>query len=93
MELLIRVVLIAFTIAVAVYIAIKYDEYEKWNRYRIRYKVRPLTKDPVDGEWEFVRKQRRFEYVYAEEVEKDQEESTEDFGHYPYSGIDFQRCA
>ena len=93
MELLIRVVLVAFTIAVAVYIAIKYDEYEKWNRYRIRYKVRPLTKDPVDGEWEFVRKQRRFEYVYAEEMEKYQEESTFQLFEHGNERTHYERCA
>lgn len=91
MELLIHMVLMPLTIAAAVYLAIKYDEYEPYISDYLDYKVTPLVYDPVDGEWEFVRKVR-FEYIETT-VAKYEEESTGDFGYHPYSGIDFQRCA
>lgn len=93
MIFLLNLLFIPLTIAISVYIAIKYDEYEKINYYRIKYKVTPLVKDPVDGEWEFIRKQRRFEYVYAEEVEKDQEESTFQLFEHDNERTHYERCA
>jgi hypothetical protein len=79
------------TVAMSVFIAIKYDEYENRNMYRIRHMTSKLVLDPVDGEWEFLRKVR-FNYIETT-VEKDEERSTQNFGMYPYGGIDFQRCA
>lgn len=97
MEILIyvmlRMILITLSVAAAVYIAIKYDKYEKYISCYFIYKVSPLVKDPVDAEWEFVRKQRRFEYVYAEEMEKYQEGSTFDIHEYTNEGTSYERCA
>ena len=90
-SLLIHMVLMLLTVAMSVFIAIKYDEYENCNMYRIRHTTSKLVLDPVDGEWEFLRKVR-FDYIEIT-VEKDEEESTTNFGYYPGDGIDFQRCA
>jgi hypothetical protein len=83
--------LMLVTVAMSVFIAIKYDEYENRNMYRIRHKPSRLVLDPVDGEWEFLRKVR-FDYIETT-VEKYEERSTQNFGMYPYGGIDLQRCA
>ena len=90
-SLLIHMALTLATVVMAVFIAIKYDEYENRNMYRIRHTTSKLVLDPVDGEWEFLRKVR-FNYIEIA-VEKDEEESTTSFGYYPGEGIDFQRCA
>lgn len=92
MELITHLAGMVLAVIVAIYIAIKYDEYEKWNQYKIRYKVTPLVRDPVDGEWEFVRKQRRFEYIETT-LEKIQEEFEADPGHYSRECAHFERCA
>lgn len=90
-SLLIHMTLVLATVAMSVFIAIKYDEYENRNMYRIRHKTSKLVLDPVDSEWEFLRKVR-FNYIETT-VEKYEEESTTNFGYYPGEGIDFQRCA
>lgn len=90
-SLLTHMALMLVTVAMSVFITIKYDEYENRNMYRIRHKTSKLVLDPVDGEWEFLRKVR---FNYNEiTVEKDEKESTTNFGYYPGEGIDFQRCA
>lgn len=91
MELITHLAGMILAVIVAIYIAIKYDEYEKWNQYKIRYKVTPIVPDPVDGEWEFLRKVR-FNYIETK-VEKYEERSMQNFGMYPYGGIDLQRCS
>ena len=92
MELITHLAGMMLSVIVAIYIAIKYDEYEKWNQYKIRYKVTPLVRDPVDGVWEFVRKQRRFEYIETT-LEKIQEEFEDDPSHHSGECAYFQRCA
>ena len=91
MNLLIHMAMILLTIAMSVFIAIKYDEYENRNMYRIMHKTSKLVLDPVDGEWEFLRKVR-FNYIETT-VEKDEEESTTNFGYYPGESINFLWCA
>lgn len=54
MRFFIHLILIPLVIYVAARIAIKYDEYEKWNRYSIRIKTTKLVLDTVDAEWEYV---------------------------------------
>jgi hypothetical protein len=91
-SMIIRIIInIIFCIA-SVYIAIKLDDYEDVMYYKNSKRVSKLVMDPMDAEWEFVRKQRRFEYIETT-LEKIQEGFEGDPSHHSRGYTHFERCA
>ena len=90
--MIIRIIINIIFCVASVYIAVKLTDYEDMMYYKNSKRASKLVMDPMDAEWEFVRKQRRFEYIETT-LEEIQEEFENDPSHHSRECAHFQRCA